>query len=332
MGLRLLPEISRNEWNDTVVAFRDHNFYQSWEWGEARRAMGWKVRRFIFERQGRIVAAAQGLLREIPLLPWGLFRLRGGPLVLGPHGGEIGALKEILEGIRQGFRGGVIRVSPNHPTGNGVEAVLTASGFGRPPGQRPQQTFCLDLKRDLKILRKQLSPSWRRNLSKAEEKGLTIRPMASMEDLQRFFDLHSDMVHWKGFQSHLTWDLLRELWRVSCGSSGILGFLAVSGEEVVAGRILGFLGEEALDLFAVTTLRGREIFASYQLLWEVIKTAKARGCSRLDLGGIDPTGNRGVFDFKHGVRGDLVEFVGHWNFCRGRALRWFFDTMIEPRL
>jgi lipid II:glycine glycyltransferase (peptidoglycan interpeptide bridge formation enzyme) len=333
MGLRLLPDISRDEWNGIVVGFRDQNFYQSWEWGEARRAMGWQVRRFVFERQGRIAAAAQALLREIPLIPCGLLRVRGGPLVLGPYGEEMAALRGILAGMSEGFGGAVMRISPHHLSGNGLEAILTACGLERPRGQPPQQTFWVDLKSDLEVLRKQLSPSWRRNLSKAEQKeGLTIRPVASMEDCQRFFALHSEMVQRKGFHDHLTWDLLRGLWRVSSASSGVLGFLAVSGEEVVAGRILGFIGQEVMDLFAVTTLRGREVFASYQLLWEVIKAAKQRGFSRLDLGGADAMGNRGVFDFKQGVGGELVEFVGHWNFCRWRPFRWLFDTVIEPRL
>jgi len=332
MGLRLLPDISRDEWNDIVVGFRDRNFYQSWEWGEARRAMGWKVRRFIFERGGRIVAAAQALLREIPLIPWRLLRVRGGPLVLGPYGEEMEALRGILAGMSEGFKGAVIRISPHHVSGNGLEPILTACGFARPNSQLPQQTFWVDLKSDLEVLRRQLRPGWRRNLSKAERKGLTIRPMVSMDDLRRFFDLHAEMADRKRFRSYLTWKLLEELWRVSSASGGVLGFVAADGEEVLAGRVLGFSGEEALDLFAVTSLRGREVFASYLLLWEVMKAVKARGCRRLDLGGIDPAGNRGVFEFKQGVQGDLVELVGHWNFCHGRALRWVFDNVIEPRL
>jgi len=332
MGLRLLPDISRDEWNDIVVGFRDQNFYQSWEWGEARRAMGWKVRRFIFERGGRIIAAAQALLREIPLIPWSLLRVRGGPLVLGPYGEKIEALSGILAGVSEDFKGAVIRISPHHISGNGLEPILTACGFARPSSQLPQQTFWVDLKSDLDVLRGRLNPGWRRNLSKAERKGLAVRSMVSTDDLRCFFDLHAEMADRKGFRSYLTWKLLEELWRVSSASSGVLGFLALDGEGVVAGRVLGFLGQQALDLFAATSLRGREVFASYLLLWEVMKAVKARGCCRLDLGGIDPAGNRGVFEFKQGVRGDLVELVGHWNFCRRRALRWFFDSVIEPRL
>jgi hypothetical protein len=286
----------------------------------------------VLDAGGLIVAAAQGLVRQLPFLPWEVLRIRGGPLVEGPHGDRGAALQGMLDGIRQEFRGALVRVSPNHLTGDGIEAALQASGFGRPETRRLPETFWVDLEPDLEVLRKRLSSSWRHNLSRAERRGVTVRPVASLEDLRAFFELHAEMIRRKVFRDHLTWNLLRELWRVTSPSGGIQGLLAVSGGAVVAGRIMGVLGREAMDLFAATSPRGREIYASYLLLWEVIKAAKARRCSRFDLGGIDPAGNRGVFEFKQGVRGERVELVGHWNFCRGRALRFLFDTVIEPRL
>ena len=188
VGLRILPEaISRQEWNDIAVTFRDHNFYQSWEWGEARRGAGWKVRRFVVEEGGLIVAAAQGLVRQLPLLPWEFLRVRGGPLVEGPHGDRGTALQRTLDGIRQEFRGALVRVSPNHLTGNGIEAALQASGFARPETQRLPETFWVDLEPDLEVLRKRLSSSWRHNLGRAERRGVTVRPIASLQDLPTFF-------------------------------------------------------------------------------------------------------------------------------------------------
>ena len=62
----------REEWNGFVLREPSFAILQSWEWGEFKEKLGWKVIRTALEQQGRIVAGAQILIKPAPL---GLFSI-----------------------------------------------------------------------------------------------------------------------------------------------------------------------------------------------------------------------------------------------------------------
>jgi hypothetical protein len=80
-------------------------------------------------------------------------------------------------------------------------------------------------------------------------------------------------------------------------------FIAMDGNEPVAGAICSALGRRGVFLFGATGDRGTRNKASYLVQWRVINWLKERGCEEYDLHGSNAVANPGVFQFKMGLCG-----------------------------
>ena len=75
------------------------------------------------------------------------------------------------------------------------------------------------------------------------------------------------------------------------------------------------VGSTAMDLLAVAGGEARKVYASHATLWALLDHCSRLGLRDYDLSGVDPVGNKGVFDFKHGTGASLVECLGEWEWA-----------------
>src|ERR1043166_1598769 len=76
----LSDEEAQVSWDAMLTRFDDCSPFQSYAWGEYRRALGWQPRRWIaYDEQNVPVAMMQGYLRRYPL-GVGLVGSEGGPV------------------------------------------------------------------------------------------------------------------------------------------------------------------------------------------------------------------------------------------------------------
>ena len=85
--------------------------------------------------------------------------------------------------------------------------------------------------------------------------------------------------------------------------------------KLLAFRACAFVGDKAWDLLAATAVAGRKSYASYAAFWALMQDCHHRGVKHYDLSGIDPAGNRGVYDFKQGTGATPVEYTGEWEWA-----------------
>ena len=64
--------------------------------------------------------------------------------------------------------------------------------------------------------------------------------------------------------------------------------------------------------------------ASYGVFALLLQYLQNTGMTEFDLGGMDPNspGARGVNQFKKGFGGELVQYVGEWEWATASWLRW----------
>ena len=69
----------------------------------------------------------------------------------------------------------------------------------------------------------------------------------------------------------------------------------------------------AFDIFAASNAEGRATGSSYVLIFELLKKLdEIEPIELFDLNGVDPVNNKGVFDFKSGLGGDVVFRQGQY--------------------
>ncbi|HEY6802593.1 MAG TPA: hypothetical protein VI306_03340, partial [Pyrinomonadaceae bacterium] len=64
----LTNEEALASWDEALLKFADHTPFQSYAWGEYRRALGWEPYHWAaFNERGEVVAMMLGLVRRYPL-------------------------------------------------------------------------------------------------------------------------------------------------------------------------------------------------------------------------------------------------------------------------
>jgi hypothetical protein len=294
-------------WDRRIARYADLSLPQTGGYGAARAEQGaWKLERGIVERDGREVAAAQVLLRAVPIVGGGLAWISRGPL---------GASAEVLAALRRHFveeRGLYLRVAP--PT----SAAIVAPGF-RSAGATGWSSAVVDLTLEEAALRARLDQKWRNGLNKAERSGARVEPGT----LREFIAEYRGFLAGRGFATTVTPELLAALGR----HMALTAFRATREGAPLGSALIVRYGATAEYLAGTLLDEGRAHNAGQLLLWHAMTAMKAAGASRFDVGGMDAALTpKGIYDFKAGLGGTLyahgAELEADNGGVRAALVRW----------
>jgi len=222
----------------------------------------------------------------------------------------------------------------DHLRAAGWQAPKSEDGFGL--GQ-PQFVYQLSLagktRDDLLTGFNQL---WRRNLKRAEKEGVAIE-LGSGNDLADFHKVYVETAKRDQFiprplaYFQRMWDAMQaeDPTRISL-------YLAKWQGQVVASTIMVRVGNHAWYSYGASSTRGREARGSNAIQWRMMQDALDSGAAIYDLRGItstlDPNDPHvGLIQFKLGVGGQAVEYVGEWDYQISRFWSLIFAQLLRLR-
>jgi lipid II:glycine glycyltransferase (peptidoglycan interpeptide bridge formation enzyme) len=88
-------------------------------------------------------------------------------------------------------------------------------------------------------------------------------------------------------------------------------FICTFEGKPIAGGVFSAIGETGQYMFGATANNGLKANGSNLIQWTMLKWLKGSGCKWYDSGGIDPSGNPGVYRFKLGIVGKRGKDVSH---------------------
>ncbi len=311
-----IEKISKNDWAELLPSFSDSNIYQTWSMGGIKSGQK-SLSHLILKGEEGVVAMAQVSIKKLPGLKggiatvyWGpLWRRRGRPA-------DYNVLDKMIEALKNEYvtkHGFLLRIWPVgfENSGEGIISILKKYGFTRNLRVPPYRTLLLDLSPSLEELRKNLAPKWRNQLNTAEKGNLRLVEGSNDEMYLTFLRMLHEMVSRKKFKSQVDYDRYGRI------QNDLPEFLkmkiivcACEGEPVSAG-VFSAIGGTGTYLLGATANNGLRDNGSNLIQWAVIKWLKERGCQWYDLGGIDPSGNPGVYHFKRGIAGKTGREVTH---------------------
>jgi lipid II:glycine glycyltransferase (peptidoglycan interpeptide bridge formation enzyme) len=128
----------------------------------------------------------------------------------------------------------------------------------------------------------------------------------------------------------------RDVWQqfLACGQAELL--LAEIGKERVAGLMLFIFGQTAWYMYGASTGQHRSSMPNHALQWAAMCRARERGCRRYDMWGAPDVFDEsdrmwGVYRFKQGFGGQVVQGLGAFDYPVNRPLYWAF-TVAMPRV
>jgi Acetyltransferase (GNAT) domain len=318
---------ARESWDQILTRFDDCSPFQSYAWGEYRRALGWQPRRWIaYDEQDAPLAMMQGYLRRYPL-GIGLVWSEGGPI------GDLSLCKtEFQETVRKtaGLRHVYCRFRCDRPRHIEDSLRLTTQGWSMPWSMlTTNYTMTIDLNVTEEALLASCERNWRRNLKRSKECASTVTQWLN-PDAAEISSAYRSMENLKGLDEQQsdseTEHMLAELKR------GLIVYRCEDAQgELLSVMACLVTGDRACLVISTTTARGRELHSSYAVFWGLICHCRNAGVRIFDFAGIDPVRNPGVFRFKRAAGGRPVELLGEWDWADRPWLRWFGNWAIAQR-
>lgn len=311
MAVTVQP-IGRSAWQQLAPTFADYSYRQLWDFGIAcaKRLKATSEHVAIYEGAA-LVGLADVRVKTIPFLKTGIAYINGGPMVLSGTNGEerVKRLQVSLAGLMETYvrqKKLVLRIQPTigSDSWNDLQGrTFKDLGYVVGTQQHVYRTFVLDISQPLKDVRKQLYQKWRNCLNSAEKKKLTVRSGADDKYFSIFMNLYKELMCRKDFDVNLNPEFYFHIHKNLVGHERFLVTIVQKNDQPVAGHVSSILGETCVYLLGATNNAGLKNKAAYLAQWSVIQTAKERGCSFYDLGGINPDQNPGVYHFKKGLGG-----------------------------
>ncbi|MFA5775173.1 MAG: peptidoglycan bridge formation glycyltransferase FemA/FemB family protein [Ilumatobacteraceae bacterium] len=320
---------TEDEWDATLQSFDDANIYQSWRWGLHRSNFGWSATHFAYSSNRSVSAIAQVLHRKVTPLATVCW-IPGGPI-----GDQNTWGPDFISCIRKQFPTPMIyiHISPMTPCSDEGSTRLQSLGWRKPTSMlNSDKTLVYEIDPDSSKRREKLSGNWSRNLSRGEQRELTVsewtQPTSS--EIAELTNEMSEFKHLSNERHQLertTESLLNNF------ESDVLMTKCVNSDgEILALRGAIKLGHKAFDMFAAATPAGRKEYASNLCFWKLIELCQRDGITFYDLSGVDPQNNAGVYNFKKGIGATDFTYLGEWSYSRPRIVGTIVSRMIARRM
>jgi lipid II:glycine glycyltransferase (peptidoglycan interpeptide bridge formation enzyme) len=173
------------------------------------------------------------------------------------------------------------------------------------------------------------SSNWRRNLRRAARHAhsvdLWVNPQAD-----RILAVYAAMQSYKDLPEQVSPAELASLLETFGDNCLVVKYTDAAGTvQALRGALL--FGDKAWDTFAAATPEARKVYASYAAFWTLMQECARRGVRWYDMGGVDPEGNRGVFNFKKGTGARELVYVGEWDRATLPGLRPLANLALRYR-
>ncbi len=320
-------------WDALVAASDDRNIYQTSGWGEYRQRAGWHpIRWSALDKGGGVVLAVQLLVKRV-------FGVRigwapGGPLLGFPSSRRVGIAHlpaALSRRLPETCSPGYARLQSQLPREPELAYAFEQS-FARPARLiGAAYTLWHELAVGPGVIERRLNDHHRYYVRKSLRSGLRFEARTDDATVERLAALQEEVRTAKPFASlrRVGADNLLAM-RRSLGETFV--FVAVADNEIVSACLISLFANRAHLLAAATGRRGRDLGASYGLIFRLLEYLRERGAESFDFGAVDPhQAGSGVSFFKLGFGGRLREYLGEWEWASHAWLRQAMALALRVR-
>lgn len=307
------------EWDSLLVQLGSQSPFTMASWARSKVGGRWSFIRGIRQSEFGSNSAVQ-----VQYL-----RILGGLVIAWVPGGIAGHSSVNTTGLTQWLKEVTrsrmiyVRISFHQPHNVEDEVALRRQEWDTCPsfiGAR--ETFVLQRVNGQLATTDRLSSNWKRNLQRGMDRN-SEATVWSDPDPAEFSALSQEMVDVKksyGPRSIADLDNLRPLF------TGMRDHLLIAQVRDAGGNLLSVrgayvVGEHAWDAIAAAGADARKNYSSYVCAWKLLTELDSRQVTSFDLAGIDEQKNVGVFNFKKGLGGQRVTYLGEWDWATSRVLQ-----------
>ena len=298
----MITVTDKNVWDDLQDNAMQYNIYQTFQWGEFKKIEGWDARRFLFKIDDTDFTIAQVLEKTIfnNKIIW----IPGGPI--SSKQSSFKSYDCFLQDIVKYYSDYkfVLRINQQYPTHSDINFLLEKNGFTRPIKKRTSEyTIYINTGN----FKEKTTKNWYRNYKRSQKYHFDF--LVSYDD-----SLYVDIL--KLYNETVSLKKLKN----------IPDFSHISSIPL-SGRIILKYKKIAFDYIAGTSYEGRKMYSSYFLMYSILCWLQEMGVELFDFSGISPV-NEGVFNFKKGSGGHMIQFIGEWEYSNSFFLKQMLNAYL----
>jgi hypothetical protein len=296
-------------WDELLLELGQVCVYQSSNWARHKTASGWNQIRIV-KATHHAQIAIQCLVRRGPFgtaMAWAPGGFSGDLTLL--DNGFASSIKQLLSARFLYIRFGMMTDASHE-----MASIFSGAGFRKsknPIGAK--QSMLLSINSDQESMLSTASSNWKRNYKRSLRSAVQpyVWNNASPDQLESAYRIMDEYKKVEGVKLQMSASDIRSV-QYCFGSDLVL--IRMDDEAGSLLSVRGALIQQTIawDFIAVTTPEGRKTYSSHRTLIALAQECARRGCTTLELGGIDPENNKGVFDFKNGTGAEITTYLGEW--------------------
>jgi len=305
-----IPE-DKGGWNEVASKSPNATYAHTWEWKEVvEEGLGIKSLCLVAEEDGEIVGIYPGFLKPIvnkPLFkgkfvlfsPLDLTWDYGGPCTNSSNSNEVlNSLVIQMEKISKKKGAVSLRISPFE--GEPLKKILMEREYRI----SARLNSIIDLKNSEDELEQKVRKKWRQYVRKAEANGIQIVNVNNETDLKRVYDAILS-VHQRENAYLPPYSFFKILFS-SFDKDKLWIRAAMLENKIIGGDILFKHRDTVVERYRGIFDEYMELRPYYLMAWSAITEIKKSGFERYDLGGMPSDEKNGVYFFKSGWGGELI--------------------------
>lgn len=320
---KLIISSSPDSWNDILGKVKCEQVYQRYEWGEVQKTKGWTPYRFaLYDCNNNVLASVQTLTKKrfgihIVWIPGGI-------------GGDLGLFNQLFRtAVRKNISACVLyfRVNFQIQSDPDLFSKLIINGW-RPPSKKltSEQSMLYKVHGDENDRLLLTSKNWRHNLRRAIKRSGKVKRIFR-PDINELIELYSQMEKNKGLETQFTKNQLSSI--LDYFNKDLIYYECRDEEgKLIAIRAIAVVGSTGWDLLAASNNVARKQYANYAIIWKLLSDLSNNGVTICDMGGVDPTNNPGVFNFKKGLGGKKIDYLGEYEWANIPLLKFFVASIM----
>lgn len=347
----LKPESSRATWEQALGRLPKSHALQSWTWGEFKSCWGWSASRYLLtiaEGSWEPLAAVQVLKRKLPRLPFSILYVPKGPALDYNDGPLRRVVLAELEDLARREKAIFIKIDPEvvkswgleperpSPIGSKFVQELKQRGWRYSTEQiQFRNTVEIAAQRPEEELLAAMKSKTRYNIRLAGRKGIVIRP-GTPEDFGVIGAMYQETAARDGFAIRPL-DYYLDIWQAFYDDGMAQPLIAEYEGEPVAAVVLVRYDDRVIYMYGASTNKERNRMPNYLLQWESIRWAQAQGAEIYDFWGapddfVETDRMWGVWRFKDGFNGQVVRYIGAWDFVIRPFWYWLYAVALPKYL
>ena len=323
-----INSLNNTQWNEALLQFKEYNIFQSYEWGELKKSEGWEPLRIIVSDNDcmELTLIAQILMKKVfgINIAW----CPGGPLIITKDKGKANNALEKFKDIVTEYNLANLRCK-TFMEDNDINNKFFIK-FKKPASTlTSRKTNIIKMMPNDDFL-SQIRKKHRYYIKQSLKNNIDWQIMENDEAGSVFYSIHKQMQQEKNLDLPIIDIALFARLLNSSNTHKIFTLAGYKDNECISACVISLFHRKAFYHYAASTDSGRNLNASYGMIFELMNYLNLLEIDIFDFGGLsEDQSSSGVDFFKEGFNGEEIKRVGEFDIAKSILHNYIFNKALD---